>query len=155
MRERHDEALRLRPLGLQRNLCTDLIEPYDGRFDPTRPSNASPPKVSPKPSDGAMVRELERVERELRERDRAELAKLREQVAALAASQERPRSPAPNAQQHQSASRCVTPADRMPNRVSLTIALNVAVLCAAIAIGAMQLLDNGAQPHNLFKLCVL
>eukprot|EP00965_Chrysotila_dentata_P063259 2096021-Pleurochrysis_carterae.AAC.1 len=89
-----------------------------------------------------MVRELDRVERELRERDCAELAKLREQVAALAASQERPRSPAPHVPQHLSTSGSVPPADRMPNRVSLTIALNVAVLCAAIAIGAMQLLDN-------------
>eukprot|EP00965_Chrysotila_dentata_P053825 1785784-Pleurochrysis_carterae.AAC.1 len=47
LRERLDEALRLRPIGLQRNPCTNLIEPYDGAFDPTRPlPDASPPKVS-------------------------------------------------------------------------------------------------------------
>eukprot|EP00965_Chrysotila_dentata_P090684 2993597-Pleurochrysis_carterae.AAC.1 len=102
-----------------------------------------------------MVRELERVERELRERDRAELAALREQVAALAAAQVQPPPSVSTTQQHSAADKCAPSTNRVPNRISLSIALNVAALCAAIAIGAMQLLDNGARPHFLFKLCVL
>eukprot|EP00965_Chrysotila_dentata_P047276 1568677-Pleurochrysis_carterae.AAC.1 len=99
-----------------------------------------------------MVRELERVEQEQRERDRAELAALREQVAALTASQERAHS---SASHHQPAGDSIPPTARVPSRASLAIALNVAALCAAIAIGAMQLLDNGAQPHLIVQLCVL
>eukprot|EP00965_Chrysotila_dentata_P028509 946867-Pleurochrysis_carterae.AAC.1 len=66
-----------------------------------------------------MVRELERVERELRERDRAELAVLREQVAALAASQERACSSTSTSHQHQPAGGSIPPAYRVPSRASL------------------------------------
>eukprot|EP00965_Chrysotila_dentata_P035885 1194271-Pleurochrysis_carterae.AAC.1 len=63
-----------------------------------------------------MVRELEQVERELHERDRAEIAQLREQVIALAASQARSLPSAPSEQQPQTAGSCVPPADRAPSR---------------------------------------
>eukprot|EP00965_Chrysotila_dentata_P032113 1071305-Pleurochrysis_carterae.AAC.2 len=101
-----------------------------------------------------MIRELERVEQEQRERDRAELAALREQVAALTASQERAHSSTSH-RQHQPAGDNIPPTVRVPSRASLAIALNVAALCAAIAVGAMQLLDNGARPHLIVQLCVL
>eukprot|EP00965_Chrysotila_dentata_P034854 1160380-Pleurochrysis_carterae.AAC.1 len=71
-----------------------------------------------------MVRELERVERELRERDRAELASLREQVAALAAARVQTPPSASTTQQHRAADNCAPPTSGLPNRVSLSIALN-------------------------------
>eukprot|EP00965_Chrysotila_dentata_P178124 5883894-Pleurochrysis_carterae.AAC.1 len=70
-----------------------------------------------------MVRELERVEQEQRERDRAELAALKEQVAALTASQERAHSSA-SQHQHQPAGDSIPPTARVPSRTSLAIALS-------------------------------
>eukprot|EP00965_Chrysotila_dentata_P005981 196202-Pleurochrysis_carterae.AAC.1 len=63
-----------------------------------------------------MVRELERVEKELRERDRAEIASLKAQVAALAASQ----SQASPSMQPPDRS----PSDRAQGRATLSILLN-------------------------------
>eukprot|EP00965_Chrysotila_dentata_P045142 1499706-Pleurochrysis_carterae.AAC.1 len=158
MRERHAEALRLRPLGLQRNPCTEAIEPYNGLFDPTTPLSQQKtvsPELSSTPSDSAMVRELERVELERCELERSELAALKAKVAALVSALQR--IPASyKAQPPLDAS--VTPpksflsdsppqrSESLPGRwqscIALSILLNVAALCAAIAIGAMQLLDN-------------
>eukprot|EP00965_Chrysotila_dentata_P130660 4320165-Pleurochrysis_carterae.AAC.1 len=88
-----------------------------------------------------MVRELERVEREQREKDRAELASLRTQVAALAVSNER-HSPTTQPQAHASADGHRAPSNRAINWATISILLNVTALCAAIAVGTMQLLDN-------------
>eukprot|EP00965_Chrysotila_dentata_P114619 3788281-Pleurochrysis_carterae.AAC.1 len=88
-----------------------------------------------------MIRELERVERELRERDRAEITSLRAQVAALAASQAQA-SPSVQPPHRLPSDESSTPSNRVQGRATLSILLNVADLCAAIAIGAMQLLDN-------------
>eukprot|EP00965_Chrysotila_dentata_P040141 1332391-Pleurochrysis_carterae.AAC.1 len=71
-----------------------------------------------------MVRELERVERELRERDRAELATLREQVAALTASQNQACAPTSLPDQHRSADGSFPPTIRVPSRTSIAVALN-------------------------------
>eukprot|EP00965_Chrysotila_dentata_P109843 3629578-Pleurochrysis_carterae.AAC.1 len=101
-----------------------------------------------------MVRELDRVEREQREKDRAELASLRAQVAALAASHDRP-SPAVHPQSRAPDDARASPINRTMNWTTLSIVLNVTALFAAITIGTMQLRDNGAPPLIPIKLCVL
>eukprot|EP00965_Chrysotila_dentata_P053596 1778141-Pleurochrysis_carterae.AAC.1 len=70
-----------------------------------------------------MVRELDRVEREQRKKDRAELASLRAQVAALAVTHDR-RSPAVHPQAHASADERASPANRAINWTTLSIVLN-------------------------------
>eukprot|EP00965_Chrysotila_dentata_P159759 5278024-Pleurochrysis_carterae.AAC.1 len=98
-----------------------------------------------------MIKELERVEAELRRRERAELESLRAQLTlALRGSQMRPAhtdaavplvtstaAPAealpPPADAHPSASH----AHRLEACAAFSIMLNVAALSAAIAIGAM------------------
>eukprot|EP00965_Chrysotila_dentata_P102557 3385829-Pleurochrysis_carterae.AAC.1 len=102
-----------------------------------------------------MVRELERVEMERRELERSELAALKAQVAALISAQQRTTASL-EAQPPLDASE--TPpksflsdshpqrSESLPGRwqscFALSILLSVSALCAAIAIGAMQLLDN-------------
>eukprot|EP00965_Chrysotila_dentata_P133729 4423099-Pleurochrysis_carterae.AAC.1 len=44
---------------------------------------------------------------------------------------------------------------RMQGCIALSILLNVAALCAAISVGAMQLLDPGARPRIIAPLCLL
>eukprot|EP00965_Chrysotila_dentata_P127775 4224998-Pleurochrysis_carterae.AAC.2 len=82
MQAKHAENDRLRPLGLQRNSYNDRAEPYTGAFD----HNPQPAQqASPTPSDEALVRELERVERDLRVREHSELLALCAHVAHLSA----------------------------------------------------------------------
>eukprot|EP00965_Chrysotila_dentata_P128716 4254962-Pleurochrysis_carterae.AAC.1 len=127
-------------------------------FDPTSPPpqpKPASPELSPTPSDRALIHELERVESERRELERAELASLKAQVATLLAANaataplNKPACPASPTQ------RSTPQPGRMQGCIALSILLNIAALCAAISVGAMQLLDTGARPRFIATLCLL
>eukprot|EP00965_Chrysotila_dentata_P252911 6210946-Pleurochrysis_carterae.AAC.1 len=95
-----------------------------------------------------MVQELERVELELRRRERAELEALRAQLALALRSKGISDAPHGGATQHIPAHAEGARRPERPRRLELcallSVMLNVAALSAAIAIGAMQFIDAGA-----------
>eukprot|EP00965_Chrysotila_dentata_P053897 1788302-Pleurochrysis_carterae.AAC.1 len=119
----------------------------------TTPKGGSP-KVSPAPSDGAMVQELERVELELRRQERAELEMLKAKLALSLRSKD-----GFDAARDKAAQPVPTPPENVPRPdhsrrlelcASLSVMLNVAALSAAIAIGAMQFIDAGTTAKPFF-----